>query len=125
MGNVNLPTPVALAGAALCLLAGYLLGVVAGPDTPSQTSAEVASYDPGNGRLCLRGDTISGHAGVGASGELCGTWRRTLGSGSGSGSRLPEPGDDFRFVSVLADRPPGEQDPAREPTVVIYGEVVR
>ena len=30
MGNVNMPTPVALAGGALCLLAGYLVGTLLG-----------------------------------------------------------------------------------------------
>ena len=47
MGNVNLPTPVALAGGAICLLGGYLVGVLAGPDTASRTTATVASYDDG------------------------------------------------------------------------------
>ena len=45
MGNVNLPTPVALAGGAICVLGGYLLGVLAGPDTTSRTTADVVSYD--------------------------------------------------------------------------------
>ena len=55
MGNVTLPTPVALAGGALCILGGYLLGVVAGPDTPGRTTATVESYDERDGRLCLTG----------------------------------------------------------------------
>ena len=47
MGNLNLPTPIVLAGAALCILAGYLIGVVAGPDTPERTTGtvEVLGHD--------------------------------------------------------------------------------
>ena len=41
MGNVTLPTPVALAGGAICILGGYLLGALAGPDAPSRTTAVV------------------------------------------------------------------------------------
>ena len=41
-----MPTPVALAAGGLCLLGGYLVGVVAGPDTTARTTAEVTSYDP-------------------------------------------------------------------------------
>jgi hypothetical protein len=55
MGNVTLPTPVALTGGAICLLGGYLLGVVAGPDSPSKAVAVVESYDESDGRLCLVG----------------------------------------------------------------------
>ena len=47
MGNVTLPTPVFLAGGALCLVAGYLVGTVTGPDTPQRTTAEVVSFDSG------------------------------------------------------------------------------
>lgn len=120
MGNVNLPTPVAMAGGALCILGGYLLGVVAGPDTPSRTSATVDSYDDRNGHLCLTGEDIADQEGVTEDGQLCGTWRRTVG-----GSRLPEVGDEFRFVSVVVDRPPpGEDDDAEGPFTVIYGDVV-
>lgn len=119
MGNVNLPTPVALAGGALCILGGYLLGVVAGPSAPSQSTAVVDSYDPANGRLCLGGDTISGQEGVTEDGLLCGTWRRSVG-----GSRLPEPGDRFRFVSVVVEQPPSNEDREAGPTIVIYGDVV-
>lgn len=119
MGNVTLPTPVALAGGAICILGGYLLGVVAGPDTPSRTTATVESYDPGSGRLCLTGETIQSQEGA-EDGELCGTWRRTEGSGT-----VPEPGDEFRFVSMVVD-PPDDDTPAdAEPTTLIYGDVVR
>lgn len=118
MGNVNLPTPVALAGGAICILGGYLLGIVAGPDTPSRMTATVASYDDGDGRLCLVGETVEDQEGVDDSGRLCGTWRRTEGSG------IPEPGEEFRFVSVLVDTPPdGER--ASTPATIIYGDVVR
>lgn len=119
MGNVNLPTPVALAGGALCVLGGYFLGVLAGPDTPSRTSATVDSYDHGNGRLCLSGDNIGDQEGVTAQGQLCGTWRRTAGD-----STLPEPGDEFRFVSVVVDQPPPGEAYEDGPFTVIYGDAV-
>ena len=119
MGNVNLPTPVALAGGAFCVLGGYLLGVVAGPDTASRTTAVVASYDPSTSRLCLEGDGIKGQEGAVVDGELCGTWRRTQGDQS-----TPRQGDEFRFVSLSiadgADRAPQGQ----QPTTVIYGDLV-
>lgn len=116
VGNVNLPTPVFLASGALCLLAGYLIGVVAGPDTPARTTAEVESFDPGTSELCLRGDGATDAEG--AEGDLlCGTWRRT------AGSETPEPGDVFRFVSVDVDNAGGGGDPVG-PGVVIYGSVV-
>ena len=119
MGNVNLPTPVALAGGALCILAGYLLGVVAGPGTPSRTAAVVDSYDPSNGRLCLSGESIADQEGVTEAGQLCGTWRRSVG-----GRSLPEPGDSFRFVSVVVDQPPEGTDTGDGPITMIYGDVV-
>ena len=118
MGNVNLPTPVALAGGAICVLGGYLLGVVAGPDTATRTTAVVASYDPGTSRLCLAGDGIKGQEGTVVDGRLCGTWRRTQGDQS-----TPREGDEFRFVSLsvgdAASGPDGQQ-----PTTVIYGDLV-
>ena len=119
MGNVTLPTPVALAGGAICILGGYLLGVVAGPDAPSRTTAVVESYDRGDGRLCLSGETVAGQEGVSDEGLLCGTWRRTVGD-----SRLPEPGDEFRFVSVVVDQPPDGEDLQDGPFTMIYGDVV-
>lgn len=120
MGNVTLPTPVAVAGGALCILGGYLLGVVTGPDTPSRTTAVVESYEPANGRLCLTGEAITAAAGVDDEGRLCGTWRRTVGD-----RRLPEEGDEFRFVSVQVDPPPAGEDRDEGPFIVIYGDVVR
>ena len=40
MGNVTLPTPIFVAGGALCLLAGYFVGSIAGPDTPERTTPD-------------------------------------------------------------------------------------
>ncbi len=119
MGNVNLPTPVALAGGAICVLGGYLLGVVAGPDTPSRTTATVASYDAETSELCLSGETIEDQEGVTEDGRLCGTWRRTEGTSSD-----PDPGDQFRFVSVVVDASRGDESSEAGPVTVIYGDVV-
>lgn len=119
MGNVNLPTPVALAGAALCALGGYLLGVVAGPDTAERTTALVESYDPATSELCLSGDGVKGQEGVVTDGVLCGTWRRTSAT-----TEEPEVGDTFRFVSLSTG--PGDEAPeGQRATTVIYGDVVR
>jgi hypothetical protein len=83
MGNVTLPTPVALAG----------------------------------GAMCLSGDAVTEQEGA-TEGRLCGTWRRTE-----AGSD-PDPGDSFRFVSMVVDRTGAdEQDPGR--STLIYGDVVR
>ncbi|HET7351400.1 MAG TPA: hypothetical protein VFJ28_10725 [Marmoricola sp.] len=114
MGNVTLPTPVFLAGGALCLLAGVMVGSVLGPGTPERTTAEVASFDREGSRLCLEGEAIGEQEGVDDEGLLCGTWRRT------PGSRLPQEGDTFRFVSVSTS---GELDGRDETQVVIYGDV--
>jgi hypothetical protein len=110
MGNVNMPTPVAVAGGALCLLAGYLVGAVAGPDTKSRTTAEVESYDNGSKQLCLRGDGIEDQPGVEGS-HLCGEWRRP------TGDAVPHEGDSFRFVSIVASS--GDNS-----VTYIYGSVV-
>lgn len=115
MGNVTLPTPVFLAGGALCLLAGYLAGSVTGPSTPARTTATVVSFDSGDARLCLKGEAISDQDGVDDTGTLCGTWRRT------PSSALPTKGDEFRFVSI---RTKGEVDGKAQQQVVIYGDVV-
>ena len=118
MGNVNLPTPVALTGGALCVLGGYLLAVVIGPDTSSRTTATVDSYDEDSSLLCLQGDGVLGEEGAVDDGVLCGTWRRTPGNDA-----IPEQGDQFRFVSLNAG---GNQGPdGQRPATVIYGEVVR
>ncbi len=120
MGNVNLPTPVALAGGAFCVLGGYLLGVVAGPDTVSRTTAVVASYDPASSRLCLEGDGIDGQEGAVVDGQLCGTWRRT-----GSDQAEPHVGDTFRFVSLSVRDPKDTVPEGQQPATVIYGNLVR
>ncbi|MGN6574817.1 MAG: hypothetical protein ACTHKG_03945 [Nocardioides sp.] len=119
MGNVNLPTPVALAGGAFCILGGYLLGVVAGPDTATRTTAEVASYDPATSRLCLEGDGIEGQEGTVKDGLLCGTWRRT-----GGDQAAPRPGDSFRFVSLSVQDPEHTTPEGQQPATVIYGSLV-
>ena len=119
MGNVNLPTPVALAAGALCALGGYLLGVVAGPGTAERTTALVESYDASTGELCLSGDGVEGQEGVVTEGVLCGTWRRTSGT-----TAEPQAGDAFRFVSLSTG--PGDEAPeGQRATTIIYGDVVR
>ncbi len=115
MGNVTLPTPVFLAGGALCLLAGYLVGSVAGPDTPQRTTAEVVSFDSGSSRLCLKGEAITDQEGVDADGTLCGTLRRTPNAAE------PSEGENFRFVSV---RTSDEVRGKTRQQIVIYGDVV-
>ena len=115
MGNVTLPTPVFLAGGALCIVAGYLVGSVVGPDTPARTTARVVSYDSGTDKLCLEGDAIKDQEGVDSSGHLCGTLRRT------PNSEDPAKGDEFRFVSV---RTTGVVDGKTREQIVIYGAVV-
>lgn len=119
MGNVNLPTPVALAGGALCVLGGYLLGVFAGPDTVERTTATVASYDPDSQKLCLAGEGVEGQEGAVEEEVLCGTWRRTSGT-----TAEPTAGDTFRFVTLSVG--PGEGAPeGQRGTTIIYGDVVR
>lgn len=115
MGNVTLPTPVFLAGGAMCLVAGYVVGAVLGPDTPQRTTATVVSFDSADARICLEGDAVKGQDGVDSSGHLCGTLRRT------PGSSLPVKGEDFRFVSISTS---GEDGGTTHHQVVIYGDVV-
>ena len=117
MGNVNLPTPVALAGGAICILGGYLFGVLAGPGTTSRTTATVVSYDTGSSRLCLTGDGVKGQEGK-VDDDLCGTWRR-----AGTATR-PQKGDQFRFVSLSGGSTTASGD-GRRPATVIYGDVLR
>jgi len=119
MGNVNLPTPVALAGGAICVLGGYLLGVVVSPNAPSPSTAVVDSYDSSTDALCLSGDTLDDQEGATATGQVCGTWRRTEGSRS-----TPEPGDQFRFVSMVVDASRAGETGDAGPVTVIYGDVV-
>lgn len=105
MGTVSLPTPVALTGGAICLLGGYLVGVLTGPDTTSRTTATVVSYDTGSGELCLKGDDD----------QVCGTWRRA------GESTPPQTGDRFRFVTLSG----GGSGDGQKPAVMIYGDVLR
>ena len=44
MGNVTLPTPVFLAGGALCLLAGVMVGSVLGPVCGDDDAVAVGDY---------------------------------------------------------------------------------
>lgn len=118
MGDVTLPAPVGVAVGGLCILAGYLLGVVTGPDTPTLTKAVVRSYDPASGRLCLTGDNVSGQAGAQGT-LLCGTWRRTEGS-----TAIPTAGDSFRFVSTVEDAQQSSAASQDRKTTVVYGDVV-
>lgn len=117
VGNLTLPTPVVLAGAGMCLLAGALVGYVAAPDSGGDASvATVASYDPPTSRLCLTGDAVKDQPGLDAEGELCGTWRR-------SGIvRQPKAGEKFRFVVVRTEGRSGGQERHQ---VLLYGDVVR
>lgn len=112
VGNVNLPTPVVVVAGALLLLAGYILGVVAGPDGADNETAVVASYSSAGSRLCLTGDGIGDRATT-EDGELCGRWLRA------DGSRTPREGDEFRFVTSTSE--PGSDE---QGVVYIYGDVV-
>ena len=118
MANVNLPLPLFVAAGGFCLLAGFLVGVVAGPETPDRTTAVVESYDNGSGRLCLTGDGVADQDGVDDEGVLCGLWRRSLNASA------PRVGDDFRFVVVRGAEPPEGTDDERVAGVLIYGDVV-
>ena len=113
MANINLPAPVAVAGGCLCLLGGYLIGAVAGPQASDPTVATVESYDSGTRELCLSGDSVADVAGA-KDGVLCGEWRRT------SESSRPVKGDRFRYVSL--DRSEDGSD-AGDTTIYLYGDV--
>ena len=114
VGNVTLPTPVFLAGGALCLLAGYLAGSVLSPGTPDPTTATVLSFDSAHSRLCLEGGAVTDQEGA-RNGHLCGTLRRP------PGAATPAKGDTFRFVSVVTSGTVHGRD---EQQVVLYGSVV-
>ncbi|MCC6438882.1 MAG: hypothetical protein IT196_27915 [Acidimicrobiales bacterium] len=116
MGNVTLPTPVFVAGLSLCAVAGYLAGSVLGPDTPQRTTAKVASYETGTGRLCLTGESVSDMDEADADGTLCGTWSHS------AGATLPRKGDTFRFVTLDASTSDGAGEPREK--IVIFGTVV-
>lgn len=113
-GVANLPTPVVIAGAALCAIGGYFVGYVAGPDTPSHTTATVVSFDGGSAKLCLEGKAVADLPGLDDSGHLCGRWQRS------QGSARPEKGDRFRFVSMRTNSSTGTGK-----QTLIYGSVVR
>ena len=110
MADVNLPAPVAVAGGCLCLLGGYLIGAVAGPEASDPTVATVESYDSGTRELCLSGENVADDPAA-RDGVLCGEWRR------GPGSARPAKGDTFRYVSL--DRSTEGEDT----TVYLYGDV--
>jgi hypothetical protein len=112
MSNVTLPTPVAVAAGALCLLAGYVVGVALSDGTTSRATAEVESYDAPSNELCLTGDAVE-EMDEAEDGVLCGEWRH------GTASVAPEPGDAFRFVTITNENADGEQ------AVFIYGDVAR
>lgn len=116
MANVTLPTPVFIAGGALCLVAGYLIGTVAGPDTPERTTATVASFDPRTSVLCLAGESVEDEEGVNSDGELCGIWNHS------ASAKLPDVGDKFRFVSQDTSGVTGAEP---ESKVLIYGTVIK
>jgi hypothetical protein len=110
VANVNLPTPLIAAGGALCLLGGYMIGVVAGPQTADQTVATVDSYSQDERELCLSGETVTEEDGA-VDGVLCGEWRRAV------GATEPQQGDLFRFVAI-------KRSDGDESAVYIYGDVV-
>ncbi|MEO5851557.1 MAG: hypothetical protein ABIQ15_03510 [Nocardioides sp.] len=118
MANVNLPLPLFVAAGGFCVLAGFLVGVVAGPETPDRTTGIVESYDSGSRRLCLTGDGVADREGADDEGGLCGTWRRSLDAAA------PKVGDDFRFVTVQGAAPPEGTNAERVAGVLIYGDVV-
>jgi hypothetical protein len=115
VGNVTLPTPVFLAGGALCLVAGYLAGAVVGQGTPDRTTGKVVSFETNQSRLCLEGDGVKDQAGVDKDGKLCGTLRRV------PNAATPHKGDEFRFFTV---RNSGVVNGKAEQQIVIYGDVV-
>ncbi len=98
------------------MVGGYLVGVVAGPDTPERTTGEVQSYQPSNRELCLAGGAVEDLRGA-EEGVLCGTWMRA------PGSRNPAEGDQFRFVSTVAPDESGPGDDDDEDRILIFGEV--
>lgn len=99
----------------MCLLAGYLLGMVTGPNAANPTLAQVASYDSQTQLLCLEGKAATSQDGA-KDGELCGVWRRTV------SSKIPAKGDDFKFVSVSTS---GRFGGETQTQVVIHGDVVK
>jgi hypothetical protein len=113
MGNLTVPTPVAIAGGILCVLAGFVVGVVAGPETTPRSTADVVSFDSGTDELCLGGEAVTGLAGA-DDGVLCGTWQHR------PSARQPQEGDAFRFVTMTSAADEGEGA-----VTYIYGDVQR
>ena len=74
VANVNLPTPVVLAGAGLCLLGGYLIGVLVGPEGPDRATGVVESYDSNTRKLCLTGDSVEDQDGAEESNTRMARW---------------------------------------------------
>jgi hypothetical protein len=116
VGNVTLPTPVFVAGGALCLVAGYLVGTVAGPDTPHRTTASVVSFDSKTARLCLTGDSVKNEKATDDNGVLCGTWSHSV------DATRPHKGDNFRFVVLDTSGVKGSEP---RTDTVIFGTVER
>lgn len=116
MGNVTLPTPVFVAAGAFSLLAGYLVGAVAGPDSPQRTTATVVSFERSSSRLCLEGDSVEKEDATDEDGVLCGTWSHS------AGAIVPKKGDRFRFVTMDTSGVKGSEPRAE---TVIYGTVVQ
>jgi hypothetical protein len=115
VGNVTLPTPVVVAGVAVCLLAGGVVGLVVAPDPPDHSTATVASFDPHTSVLCLKGDSVKDEPRLNDDGELCAVWRH-----AGRYHR-PQPGQRFRYVTV---RTTGTSGGEKQQQTVIYGDVV-
>jgi hypothetical protein len=116
VANVTLPTPVFIAGGALCLVAGYLVGTVAGPDTPHRTTATVVSFNAKTSELCLEGESVKNEKDTDEDGVLCGTWSHSV------DATRPRKGDTFRFVVLDTSGVKGSEP--RSDTV-IYGSVER
>ncbi|MFL6158261.1 MAG: hypothetical protein ACJ72D_19385 [Marmoricola sp.] len=116
MANVTLPTPVFIAGGALCLVAGYLIGTVAGPDTPHRTTATVVSFDSKTSRLCLNGGSVKNEKNADENGMLCGTWSHS------TDASKPHQGDNFRFVAMDTSGVKGSEPRS---ATIIYGTVER
>ena len=115
VGNVTLPTPLFVAGGALCILAGYLAGAVAGSGGADRPTATVASYDADTSRLCLSGEGVQDSAHLDADSQLCGTWSHSR------GWVVPQPGDRFRYVALDRQLAKGSDRSG----VVIFGTVVK
>ncbi|RZI88580.1 MAG: hypothetical protein EOO67_12975 [Microbacterium sp.] len=114
---MTLPTPVFVAGGALCLLAGYFVGTVAGPEKPERAVATVASFDSSTSTICLEGESVEDEKGLNDEDQLCGLWKPAQGL-----MKTPSKGDKFRFVSMDTSGS-GDADPLTK--VIIYGNVIK